>query len=298
MQHKDKLDQAAISAARTHMGEFALPTVCFAVAIIVSYAAVIGLALAGTLALAVAVPLVAMQTYYAYTVVHEATHGAISGSRQSLRWVNEALGYIASWIVMVPMTVHRHEHLAHHRNTNDPESDPDYLYSRLASSPLSMLRLAPRVLWTQYQYYFRHRWGKGPRSQDIAMCVEVFAMVAPRVGVCLAGFWLEGLVLFVLAWMIGMAILIFLFAYIVHAPYQATGRYLDTCTIQVDGPLGRIVTWLWACQNYHSIHHLFPRVPFYRYRALFGEIEQIMVAKGAPIYRLGTGGMQAVGARS
>jgi hypothetical protein len=43
---------------------------------------------------------------------------------------------------------------------------------------------------------------------------------------------------------------------------------------------------IWVNQNYHSIHHLFPRVPFYRYPALFNDIERIMVAKGAPIYRL------------
>ena len=41
--------------------------------------------------------------------------------------------------------------------------------------------------------------------------------------------------------------------------------------------------WFWLGQNLHSIHHLFPRVPFYRYHALHREIEPIMRAHGTPI---------------
>lgn len=59
---------------------------------------------------------------------------------------------------------------------------------------------------------------------------------------------------------------------------------MDTSTIVIGGVTGRLLTLLWGYQNYHSIHHLFPRIPFYRYRRLFEEIELVMVAKGAPIY--------------
>jgi beta-carotene hydroxylase len=43
---------------------------------------------------------------------------------------------------------------------------------------------------------------------------------------------------------------------------------------------------LWGYQDYHSIHHLFPKVPFYRYRRLFNEIADRMDQMGAPVYRL------------
>ena len=54
-----------------------------------------------------------------------------------------------------------------------------------------------------------------------------------------------------------------------------------------------LLNWVWVFQNYHSIHHLFPRVPFYQYQRLFRDIEEVMVAKGAPIYRLGTKGLSS-----
>ena len=49
---------------------------------------------------------------------------------------------------------------------------------------------------------------------------------------------------------------------------------------------------LWGFQNYHSIHHLFPRVPFYTYRAVFEKIEPVMLTKEGPIYHLGFSGLQ------
>lgn len=292
MQQRDNLDQQAVLAAREYMGSFAWPTVVFALAVFASYFTVLALAVMGAMPLLAAVPIAAFLTYLSYTVVHEAAHGTISGSNQSLRWLNEALGYIAAWILMLPLTAHRHEHLAHHRHTNDAEEDPDFIGSQLRRSPLLIVSVVLRMAAQQYRYYWNNRWGRGPRSQDIALCLESAAALLPRLALFAAGFWLEGVALFGVAWLLGVALLLFLFAFIVHYPYDKVGRYVDTSTIVIDGVLGRIVTGLWVYQNYHSIHHLFPRVPFYRYTQLFADIEDVMTAKGAPVYRLGFSGLQ------
>ncbi|MDX1757034.1 MAG: fatty acid desaturase [Marinobacter sp.] len=52
--------------------------------------------------------------------------------------------------------------------------------------------------------------------------------------------------------------------------------------------------WFWLGQNLHSIHHLFPRVPFYRYHALHRQIEPVMRAHGTPI--IGAFSRQPIGA--
>ena len=293
MQQADNLDGAALAAARRHMGEFAWPTVIFGGGVILSYVTTLALTAGGNLPLLVAMPLVAVLTYMTYTVLHESVHGSISGGSISLRWLNEALGYMAAWILMTPLTAHRHVHLAHHRSTNREEDDPDFVVSKMLKSPWTMARLAPQVMWKQYDYYLRNRWGRGRRSQDLVLCLEVSAIVAPRLAFCAAGFWLEGLAVFLVAWLVGIMLLLYLFAYLVHSPHRAVGRYVDTSTFLVKGPLGKIVTWLWLFQNYHSIHHLFPRVPFYRYPSVFGDIEEIMVARGAPVYHLGVDGLRA-----
>ena len=116
----------------------------------------------------------------------------------------------------------------------------------------------------------------------------------PRLAVILSGYWLEGLALFVLAWLLGAIMLIYLFAYVVHKPHDRIGRYVDTATILPPefAPMRLALNWFWLFQNYHSIHHLFPRVPFYRYEELYEEIEPVLEASSSPVYKLTLHGLQ------
>ena len=293
MSNKDNLDLKALEAAKQYMGGFAWPTVLLGVLVASAYLVTPVLVVQGIMPLIAAVPVMAFLTYAAYTVLHDAVHGTISGSNTSLRWLNEAMGYIAAWIVMIPLTAHRHEHLAHHRHTNSPVDDPDYPVAQMTRSPLLAFTAIVKMYIGQYRLYIKTRWSKASRTQNLYLCLEVFAALAPRLAFMSAGYLFEGLALFVVAWFVGLTVLMFLFAYIVHTPHESQGRYVDTSTILVDGLAGRLVTLLWGYQNYHAIHHLFPRVPFYTYRALYEEIEPIMVAKGAPIYCLSAHGMHS-----
>lgn len=278
------------------MGAVAWPTVILALILAVSYVAAVVATLAGFLALWIAVPLVAIITYLSYTVLHESVHGSISGNDRSMRWLNKALGYVAAWITMIPLTAHRHEHMAHHRYANDEESDPDFHIGHMRDSLLAPVRAALQAWVSQFAYYAKNRWADAPRRQNVYLCLEVAAALLPRVAVILSGYWMQGIALFVLAWMIGAIILVYLFAYVVHRPHEQVGRYLDTATIVPPGsaPVHAGLNWLWMFQNYHSVHHLFPRVPFYKYAELYQDIEDVMAAKRAPIYSLSMRGLRQV----
>ena len=120
MQTAEQLDREARNAAKNYQGEFAGFTVLFGLAVLAAYIAVPAFVVAGSLPLVVGALLMIVLTYMSYTVVHDAAHGSISGSHQKLRWVNELMGYLTAWIMAIPLTAHRFEHLTHHRNTNDP----------------------------------------------------------------------------------------------------------------------------------------------------------------------------------
>jgi len=294
----DALDRKALTSARKHMAAVAWPTVVLGLVVGVSYFATVALALTGLLSLWLAVPVIAVLTYLSYTVAHESVHGSISGNNRSMRWANKALGYMAAWILMIPLTAHRHEHMAHHRNTNDREHDPDYPVARMQDSLPAAALAAVQITIGQFSHYFKNHWKTAPAKQNLVMCLEVVAAMLPRLAILASGYWVEGLALFLLAWLIGVTVLLYLFAYIVHRPHEQLGRYVDTSTILLPGPLGTLLTWLWMFQNYHSIHHLFPRVPFYRYATLYNEIEEVMAAKGAPVYQVTTRGLQPLSAGS
>ena len=293
MTKTDLLDRQAVASARQYMGMVAWPTIILGVVLGASYITTVVMALTGFLALWVAVPLVAVLTYASYTILHESVHGSITGNDQSLRWLNKTLGYMAAWIVMIPLTAHRHEHTAHHRYTNDATKDPDFHVGEMGESPLAMVRAVVRAIVRQFRYYSENHWATASSKEKTQLCIEVAAALVPRVAVMVAGYWVEGVALFVLGWLIGAIILLYLFAYVVHRPHEQVGRYVDTSTILLPQPLHGLITWLWLFQNYHSIHHLFPRVPFYKYPQLYGELEETMLAKGAPIYRITINGLRA-----
>lgn len=278
------------------MGKVAWPTVILGLLLAAAYVAAVALALTGILPLWFAVPLVAIVTYQSYTVLHESVHGSIAGNDKSLRWLNKAMGYVAAWITMIPLTAHRYEHMAHHRYANDQERDPDFHIGSMRDSLLAPVRAALQAWVSQFVYYAKNRWADAPPRQNAILCLEVAAAILPRLAVVAAGHWVEGLALFVVAWMIGAIILAYLFAYVVHRPHDQVGRYLDTATIlpPQSSLLATGLNWLWMFQNYHSIHHLFPRVPFYRYAELYEEIEHVMEAKQAPIYNISIRGLKQV----
>ena len=289
----DLLDRRAIASAGKYMGRVAWPTVILGLALAVTYLALVILTLAGTLPLSIAVPAVALVTYQSYTILHDAVHGSIGGNDRKFRWLNRAMGYIAAWITMIPFTAHRYEHVAHHRYANDAERDPDFHMGAMGDSLLAPVRIALRAWFSQFVYYGEERWREAPPLENAILCLEVAAALLPRLAVILAGFWLEGVTLFVLAWLIGAMVLIYLFAYVVHRPHEQVGRYVDTSTILPPESrlLKAVVNGFWLFQNYHSIHHLFPRVPFYRYADLYEEIEDVLEARHAPIYRLSVCGL-------
>jgi beta-carotene hydroxylase len=231
------------------MAKVAWPTVILGSFVGVAYIATVAMALTGLLPLWLAVPIVAVLTYASYTVAHESVHGSISGNHGSLRWLNKALGYMAAWILMIPLTAHRHEHMAHHRHANDPVHDPDFPVAKMQNSLPAAARAAVEITVGQFSHYFKHRWKKAPVKQNLAMCLEVAAAIIPRLAVVVSGYWVEGLVLFVLAWLVGVVVLLYLFAYIVHRPHERMGRYADTSTILLPGVLGTLLTWLWLFQG-------------------------------------------------
>ena len=290
----ETLDQRSRAAAQPYMGKFAWPTTIMGLFAFISYVATPFAVASGQLSFAAGAILMTLLTYMSYTVLHDAAHGSINGGHKSLRWVNEAMGYLAAWVLGIPLTAHRHEHLAHHRNTNHADNDPDHVVANMARSPFHAVWAAVRVVAGQYTYYMKHRWNVSPRGQNIRFCLEITTALGLRVLLIALGLGWEGAALFVLAGVGGVMVLMYLFAYIVHTPHNAVGRYVDTSTIIAPGLRGTLVTYLWGFQNYHSIHHLFPRVPFYQYRKLFDEIGEIMIARGAPVYALSVSGLRKI----
>ena len=281
----ESMEGRANRAARAHTGETAWPTILLGGFCFSAFGATLCLAALGVVPLWLSFLVIALVVYASYTIVHEAVHGSINGKNRSLAWLNDLMGYAAAQIIGASFTAHRKEHLAHHRATNKPGTDPDF---DLVGGSLSTVMLGTlKALPLQIKFYLDHYWRDAPARERTLFVAEYAAMIAWRIAFVYFAGWQTALVLLVGATLLGIFVTLVGFAWVVHRPFDGVGRYKDTSTIIFPRPLDTIVSWLWLFQNYHSIHHLFPRVPFYRYRQVFTEIEDVMQAHGAPIIRVG-----------
>ncbi|WP_439106414.1 fatty acid desaturase family protein [Congregibacter sp.] len=276
------LEKKALEAAIGEMGRPASSTLVFIAAISLSIIAVTWAALAGLLRYGVFLVIASYLYFAAYTPLHESVHRNVSGGRPTLAWMDDLTGWLAGTVTGISYTMHRTEHLAHHQATNDSERDPDRVFGK------GLLGLIAGTLWiapAQYRWYFG-RWASLKPKQRRRFVFETVAILGLRVLPALAGFGQEVLWYFVLPNVLGIVITAVFFAWIVHHPHEDTSRWGSTSTFHVTGAARWPVTALWLWQNYHSIHHLYPRVPFYRYHAVFDQIESTMMTLGSPIHRL------------
>lgn len=280
-----ELEIRANKAAQSLMGEVAWPTVIYGLTVSAGYFTTIALAATRIIPSSVAFILVAVFCYLNYTVVHDAAHKSINGKNRSLRWLNEMLGHLCALPYMMSFLAHRREHFTHHQNTNIPNKDPDLPMAANGIFNMAYLLLTSPI--KKVLFYFENYGKIAGRKEKATVVIEVAFGFAWRIVFAVLAGWKLALLLFIGATILGTLVLQGLFAWIVHRSFDRTGRYHDTSTIIFPRGFDTLMTSLWIFQNYHAVHHLFPRVPFYRYRQLFREIEDVMQAKGAPIYRIG-----------
>ncbi len=119
-------DRQALQKIRPYQGMVAWPTVFLAIGIVGSFAAVCTLGTLGIIPLWLGLILNTLILYADQTPLHEACHGNIAGKNSRYLWLNHLVGYACGTILLHEYKAFRYMHLAHHRETNDPELDPDH----------------------------------------------------------------------------------------------------------------------------------------------------------------------------
>lgn len=221
--------------------------------------------------------------YAVYTVLHEAVHGAVTGMNIHLRGVNEWAGYIAAHMLGISFIGHRRGHLKHHRATNHPEDDPDMAFAAhtLPALVAMWFRGIPK------EWHFAATFKHFTAAEKRVLVFEYLAIFTTRA--LLIAYCADlgvTLVTLILGHLIGNAVLTTLFAWIVHHPHSEQERMKTTTVYQGRRGLDTIMTLLWVFQNYHAIHHLYPKVPFFRYRKLYRKLESYLLAGGVPVKQL------------
>ncbi|MFT5679897.1 MAG: fatty acid desaturase [Myxococcota bacterium] len=250
---------------RRHVGHLAWPTLLLAGAVILGEVALWAAVLGGEVSLPIGGLLATLLAYVAFTPLHDASHGAIGGSA-GRAWVDTATGHIMGLPLLAPFPILRSIHLRHHGATNDPDRDPDYWVH--GSGALSTAARCATIAGHYYVVFFSElrRPGSAMRRQMKSALLGLSVQILGIAGLSSLGLGAEALALWVVPAVLASGLLAFLFDWVPHH-HTARGRHVDTRLLLVPG-----LSLPMLFQNYHLIHHLYPRVPFYRYATLYREL--------------------------
>lgn len=277
----DDTDLDDTKAWRRHAGFVAWPTLLFSIAVLGAWIGTAVLAWRGSLGWAATLVLQSLFAYLGFTTLHEASHGNIAGRHRSLKSLESLLGWLSGLPLIAPYPAFRKLHLEHHRHTNDEHLDPDFWVA--GSSRWAILWRCATML---PHYYWRILVAavRSPSARDAATLTALLVYAAAAVALSLAGHLTWVLAAWIGPALIAATLLAFAFDWLPHQPHDQRDRYRNSRILLFPG-LGVLLT----NQNFHLVHHLYPRIPFYRYGTFFHEVRLSLAAKGAPIVDLASG---------
>jgi len=280
-------DRRALGLVKPYLGMVAWPTVLLALGIIAAFTLVTTLGALHIIPLWLGLILNTLILYADQTPLHEACHGNIAGKESKWLWMNHLVGHACGIILLHEYKAFRFMHLAHHRDTNNPDLDPDH-WVAVKNPFLVLFRCLTIVFWYQ-QYFWKHiafhAHIPGMRPLTIHIAITYLTLYAIALGLSVFGWWREVLALWIVPHILASAVIIYFFAYLTHMPHEARERYRDTNVFWLRGKIIEpIANWLYMFQNFHLVHHLFPRVPFYLYPNAFRSLKPVLVQERAHIY--------------
>jgi ferredoxin-NADP reductase/fatty acid desaturase len=220
----------------------------------------------------------AFLAYGMFTLLHEACHGNISGGHQQLQTIETAIGWIASATLFFPYSAFVVIHLHHHAHTNDPEKDPDGYVN--GNGVFSIFLRCSTLVGHYYVASFNTKNSmdgsiRNTRAHSLLFIVIILAITITLIvnGLGWAFFYV-----FLLPALIAATFLGFTFDWLPHYPHDNMGKYHNTRIVTVPG-----LEFLLLFQSYHHIHHLYPRIPFYKYKLKYKTIESELRNKKTPI---------------
>ncbi len=263
---------------KENAGHVAWPTVIMMACIVGTYALVWVAYFYDAIHPALATLINAALTYLAFTPMHDASHGGVVGGRRGLRWLEEGIGWAGALMLFAPYPTFRVIHLEHHSHTNNPARDPDHF---VAGGSLAFVVLKCSMMLAHYYHEFIFGEVGKTEAARRAWPGTIFGvtMLLVAVGTLVAtGHWVALVTLWLLPVLFASTFLALVFDWLPHHPHALEERFRDTRIMLVPGAT---LPLLW--QNYHLIHHLYPRVPFYRYSAVFQDVRPWLERNGAPI---------------
>ena len=214
----------------------------------------------------ITIPLNSAAAYWMFTVAHEALHGSLS----SARWVNEVVGRFA-WFFIVPMASlpsFTYAHTQHHRYTNDADNDPDIFATH---GPVWQMPFR----WALIDFYYsvwsfrqlrrrvRRSWRRPMAELAENAVVSCLSLAGIWAVILTDNFWTLAIVVLI-PQRVALVFIGWWFDWLPHHALEQAQRGNRYRATRIRVGMEWLLTPVMMTFNYHLVHHLHPRLPFYR----------------------------------
>lgn len=241
---------------------FAWPTIVLMFACLAAIFFSWGGVLAGTLPLWAGCAINCVAMYCLFAPIHDAIHRSMGRDNR--------FNDLCMRLILLPIVpfsngrLLRVMHMQHHRFANDPENDPDHWPM---TAPLKMWWIWFAWDFHYLIYYLRRK----ERFRDIDVGTPLRDTILVWTGAFALG-WFHPLEV-ILLWFVPTRLMAWLvagvFMYLPHWPHDVRHDSDPWQATHIRRGAEWLLTPLFLWQNYHLVHHLYPTVPFYRYRRLW-----------------------------
>lgn len=270
--------------ALSEANRFAWPTFWLGVGTIAAITIASGLALVGIIPLWLGGLINFCGFCAGYTVGHEIVHNNLTGNRRDLAWLNTFFATIFFSVPFHSFTMHKFLHLQHHAHTNHAKKDPDVWINGRNVFEL-LFKLATHYPHYQYHAIVATRGTPNRRAFLFRSMTEQIIPAMIAIGFMLSGYVLEVAILWLAPAILIYPVLALILDWVPHHNLPP-GEALESTRLlgSPRGILGTAFNWLYLFQNYHLIHHLYPRVPFYQYANVYHRGEKPLRKNGAMVW--------------
>lgn len=214
-------------------------------------------------------PVQGVALIFLFTLEHETTHKTPFANATLNDWV----GHLCGFIILLPFLWFRYFHLAHHRWTNIPGHDPELLGLKPQSRAAWGWHISGLPYWgAQIRLMARLALSGGhaqyiPAAALPRMRHEVWGMLAGYSLIALSLIWTPVLIwVWLIPILIGQpALRLYLLAE--HGDCPAVANMFENTRTTFTTALVRFFAWN---MPYHTEHHVYPAVPFHQLPALHG----------------------------
>jgi beta-carotene hydroxylase len=211
----------------------------------------------------------ALCVYGIFTVMHEACHKNISRKYSRLEY---AMGVVSCLLFHGSYDQFISIHLQHHNKVNVKGEDPDLH----AEGPITLKTLFTWGCTLLVYLVFFIKNGMFQKRRQWGVVLPYVFIISLYVVSLFYGFTLELVLFWLIPTFFGTILTIYVFDHLPHRPHKDPGKYTNASFYPRKG-----MDWFYFMHSHHLVHHLWPSIPWYRYRECYHQRRSELLAAGS-----------------